>query len=164
MTGMAAHAVLTDAEVDEVAARVLDGLGLGVGQGHAGVAGQVGAARDDAGDDRGGGTEAGVERLPGGQGTVVGGEGGEMGLPTGQAPPPLGGVPPVLVARPGVEALLPLRAPGLTAGDAAAVQIQDVVRHPERLVGRQAEQLLGQADLIGREGVAVGLGGIGQMG
>ena len=159
-----AHPVLADAVVDELPGRVGDRLGRGVGHGHAGVAGQVGAAGHDPGDGLAGGVEAGLDGLPGGHGTVLGGEGGELRLPSGHAVTPLGRLPPGLVPVPGVVALLPLGPEGLAAGDAAAVEIEHVLGHPEALVGRKAEQLLGQADLLLGEGITVGLGRVGEMG
>ena len=50
------------------------------------------------------------------------------------------------------------------ARPALAVELEHVVGHEERLVGRQAEDLLGGRDLVLAERVAVGLGGVGELG
>ena len=116
------------------------------------------------GIDRAGGVEAGLDRLAGGHRSVAGCERGKRRLPAGHAVPPLGGLPLGLVAVPAVEPVVPLGPHRLAPGDAPAVQVEHLVGHPEGLVGGEAEQLLGQSDLVGGERVAVGLGRVHEVG
>ena len=112
-----AHGVLADAVVEQAAAGVPDRLGGGPGQCHAGVAGQVGTARQEPGQLVGGGVEAGLDGLAGGHGPVLGGEGREGRFPPGQAVAAQGRVEPRPVAVPGLEARLPVGPHRLAARD-----------------------------------------------
>ncbi len=160
----AAHPVLADAVVDEVATVIDAGLCHRAIPGHPGVAGQVGTARHEPGDLRSDGVDTGLDGLAGSHGPVLRGEGGQSRRPTGQSVPSHTRLVASAVAVPGSKPLGPFPPPGLAPRDAGPVHRQHLVGDPELLVRGQAEDLLGQADLLFGEGITVGLGRVGEVG
>ena len=153
----AAHAVLADAEVDLAAAGLVPGQhALALDRG-AGVAGEVGAAADEAGHLRAG-APRGTRRSP-------------CGWRPSRPRPRSGGRRPSR-AGPCRRGTRPTRRGGPVhsssrfshasraprpARPGAPVEGEHVVGHVEGLVGREAEDLLGDADLVLAERVAVGV-------
>ncbi len=103
-----------------------------------------------------------VDGVPGGQ-FGAGLERGQVVGPAGQAVPGVCGVPGRPVALPGGEAFPPGRVQLGPACDLLAVELAHLVGHPERLVGREPEDLLGHPDLLGTEGVPVRVRRVGQL-
>ena len=95
---------------------------------------------------------------------VPGLEGGEGVGPAGDTAPGLGGLPRGAVAVPGGEALFPGAAVRRAADDLLGIELAHLVGHPERLVGRKAQDLLGHTDLVLAERVSVGVRAVGQLG
>ena len=129
-----------------------------------GVAGQVGPARDQARDRVGDGVEG-----------LVDGAGGWRPVSPGLS---RSGASPASRDRPWPPqtASHSSRSPAQAAsrfshvararlprGDGLAIHVEDLVGHPEGLVRRQPEDLLGRPDLVLAERRAVGLRGVGHM-
>ena len=127
----------------------------------AGVAGEVGAAGDQPGHDVGDGVEARLDGVAGGDLLAGSKVGSFPASPRG--PGPRGR----RRARPGRRSTPPGAPPtprGLRRGDARAGRTRPRRRAPRTLVGRQAEDLLGEPDLVLAERVAVGLRRVGELG
>jgi hypothetical protein len=159
----AAHAVLAHPEVHLAAARFVGRAHAGVLDGRTGVAREVGAAAHEARHDVDQGLQARTAGLAGGDlGADL--EARQRVLPSGQA---LGGDAGLVggpVAVPGGEALVP-RLPRVAApASGGPVHLEHVVGDPERLRGRQAQDLLGGRHLVLAERVPVGVGGVGEVG
>src|SRR5205085_7810706 len=120
-----------------------------------GVAGEIGATADEAGDHVAHGVDAVAAGHPGGD-ALPGLPGRQLGLPPLEAPPAQTGLELGAVAVPALERLLPLAPEALPAGDGLAVQLEDLVGDPERLLWGKAEDLLGDLDFVFAEGRAVG--------
>ncbi len=158
-----AHAVLSDPEVQLRPSGRPRLQRVGICELHAVVAGEVRRAGNEAGQLVGGGVDALIEGVPRRQlGARL--EVGEVVVPPGEAVTGMGRVPGGAVTAPGGEALLPGGALLRPAADLQAVELAHLVGDPERLVGRQAQDLLGGADLRLAEGGPVRLRGIGQVG
>ncbi len=129
----------------------------------AGVAREVGAAAHEPGHLVDQCLEAGAAGLAGGD--LVAGRPRRQGvLPAGQPSEVDGRLVGLAVAVPRGQPLLP-RLAGLAApASGGPVEVEHVVGHPERLVGRQAQDLLGGPHLVVAQRVAVGVGGVGEVG
>ena len=159
----AAHAVLADAVVQLDAAGVVPRLHGGPLDQYPVVARQVGRAGHQTGQSGRGGVDALVDGVARGQ-VRPRLERRQLLVPAVDAAPGLRRLPGRPVAVPGGEALLPGRPVGRAAGDLLAVEGAHLVGHPEGLVGRQPQDLLGHPDLVGAEGAAVGGRRVRQLG
>ena len=158
-----AHAVLADPVVDLDPAGRLACLYLGALHLHPVVARQVRRSGQEAWKARRRGVDALVDCVPGRQlGASL--EGGQVVGPAREPVAGLRGVPGRPVPLPGGKALGPggplLRPPR----DGAAVEVAYLVGDPERLVRRQAQDLLGRSDLVLPERIPVRRRGVGEVG
>ncbi len=158
-----AHAVLADAVVDEPTAGVVGGLHALVVELHPGVAGQVGPAGEQAGHHVGDGVQHLGAGLAGGEGLAAGLPARQLGLPALEAVAAEARVVGGPIAVPGVAPLLPGPTGAGATAAGLAVELEHVVGDVEGLLGRQAEDLLGDADLVLAEGAAVGFGVVGEL-
>jgi hypothetical protein len=134
-----------------------------VADGHPVVPGQVGRTGHQARQARDRGIDALVDGVAGGQlGTGL--EVGQVVGPAGDTTAGLRRIPGHPVPVPGGEAVLPLGPQSGAPDLLAAVELAHLIGHPEGLVGRQAQQLLGHRNLLGAEGRAVRPRGIGEFG
>ena len=157
----AAHRVFADAEVDEASTGLVAGLDAVALQLGACVAGEIGTAGHEPGHDAGDGVDdvaAGhpsshrlVARLPAGEARIP-------ALDTGAGERSL---ELRVVAAPSVKPLLPLTPKLLTAGDAASVEVDDLVGSVEVLIDGKPEDLLCRGDLFRAEREPVGVGVVG---
>ena len=155
-----AHGVLADAERDLRAARLVGGEQRLALERETDVAGQIGAAGDEAGHD----AVDGVEHLLGCHtrgGLLVGAEGGQRGLPTGQTAGAEGGLPLGLsTGERRMGSFVPVRTGQRPARAGLPVHVDDLGGHVERLVG-EVHDGLGGRDLLGAEREPVGRGVVG---
>ena len=162
----AAHRVLADPVGHLASLGVFLGLDRLAVEHRAGIASQVGAARNEPGHVREDGVEAGLEGGPGGE-VLPGLPGRQLLLETGQRLAAPLGVPACPGSAAGGQAGLELLGPrvpvGAPAGAGGAVHGEHLVGYPEALFGGQTEDFLGGFDFLRLERVAVRLGAVGQM-
>ena len=148
------HGVLAHAEVDLPASWPAGREHPGVGDGGAGVAREVGTPAGESGHHRQQGLQGGIGGLAGGD-RLARLERRQRVVPAGTAGCGQARLEVGAVAVEGRGAGLPGEALVLAGGPGAAVVVEHLGRHVERIAGGQSHQGLGGRDLLVEDGVAV---------